>query len=122
MKKKFFLSIGLMILLTFVSSSYNNQNNNEQKHDLAQDKSKRDYSCYMWYGKRFDWILDLYNKRMFSLQELTYRLNHGGYTQADVDELNLVNTYSGFTGLMTPRFPWGTVTWSTAPATLRLGN
>ena len=54
-------------------------------------------------------LLDLYNKRMFSLQELTYRLNHGGYTQADVDELNLVNTYSGFTGLMTPRFPYAVV-------------
>ncbi|MGD0037307.1 MAG: alpha/beta hydrolase [Bacteroidota bacterium] len=48
--------------MTSAISCYNNQNNNEQKHDLAQEKSGKDYSCYMWYGKRFDWILDLYSK------------------------------------------------------------
>lgn len=50
-------------------------------------------------------LLDLYDKRTLSLQELTYRVSHGGYTQRDVDELNLMTTYAGLTGLVTARFP-----------------
>lgn len=50
-------------------------------------------------------LLDLYDKRTLSLQELTYRASHGGYTQRDVDELNLMNTYAGLTGLVTASFP-----------------
>ncbi|MBD3262254.1 MAG: hypothetical protein GF334_11430, partial [Candidatus Altiarchaeales archaeon] len=37
-------------------------------------------------------LLTLYNKRVPSLEEVGYRLRHGGYTQADVNELG----YTGF--------------------------
>lgn len=39
-------------------------------------------------------LLSLYNKRVFSLEEMTYRTRHGGYVQTDVDELG----YTGFQG------------------------
>jgi len=42
-------------------------------------------------------LLSLYNKRVFSLEEVAHRMRHGGYTQADVDEL-------GLTGFQ-PQFP-----------------
>ena len=50
-------------------------------------------------------LLDLYNKRILNLSEVTYRLNHGGFTFFDVAENLLADTYSGLTGLITPRYP-----------------
>jgi len=42
-------------------------------------------------------LLQVYDKRVMSLDELSWRTKHGGYTQADVDQLG----YTGFSG----RFP-----------------
>lgn len=46
-------------------------------------------------------LLTIYNKRACTLEELTYRLKHGGYTQQDVDE-------SGLSGFQ-PQFPFAKV-------------
>jgi hypothetical protein len=50
-------------------------------------------------------LLDLYNKRTLNLSEITYRINHGGFTQNDVNEVNLMTTYPGLTGLVVARYP-----------------
>ena len=50
-------------------------------------------------------LLDLYDKRILNLSEVTYRMNHGGFTQRDVDETLLMSTFPGMTGLVTPRYP-----------------
>jgi hypothetical protein len=46
-------------------------------------------------------LLEMYDKRVKSLDELSWRIRHGGYTQADVDQMG----YTGFTH----RFPGAVV-------------
>jgi hypothetical protein len=59
-------------------------------------------------------LLDLYDKRMYDLQEVTYKLNHGGFTTRDVSETTLFNGFTGFKGLtgtvsFTPRYSYAKV-------------
>jgi hypothetical protein len=58
-------------------------------------------------------LLSLYNKRAFSLEELSYRLTHGGYTEDNLKDKNL----SGFT----PQFPGGKIDESAFATGLNLG-
>jgi hypothetical protein len=56
-------------------------------------------------------ILDLYDKRMYDLQEITYKLNHGGFTQRDVNETQLFAAFTGLTGTVSviPRYSYAKV-------------
>lgn len=58
-------------------------------------------------------LLSLYNKRIFSLEEVNYRLTHGGYTEENLKDKNLV----GFV----PQFPGGKVDENAFATGLNLG-
>jgi hypothetical protein len=47
-------------------------------------------------------LLSVYDKRVKSIDELSWRIRHGGYTQADVDQKNFAT--AGYTGF-SQRFP-----------------
>jgi hypothetical protein len=57
-------------------------------------------------------LLSLYDKRVLTLEEITYRSRHGGYGETAVYELMLQSGQAGFTGLASPtggvqaRFPY----------------
>ena len=48
-------------------------------------------------------LLDLYGRRIYTQQELTHRLSHGGFTQREVIEAALNDSASGYTGLFSAR-------------------
>lgn len=50
-------------------------------------------------------LLDLYDKRIYTQEEITHRLAHGGFTQRDVIETQLNSSEAGYTGLFTARWP-----------------
>lgn len=50
-------------------------------------------------------LLELYDKRIYTQQEITHRFKHGGYTQRDVTEAQLNSSESGYSGLFTARWP-----------------
>lgn len=50
-------------------------------------------------------LLDLYSRRIYTQQEVTYRLSHGGFTQREVTEAQLNTAESGYSGLFTYRWP-----------------
>lgn len=54
-------------------------------------------------------LLDLYDKRILTQQEITHRTAHGGFTDRDVLETTLNSSESGYTGLFAPRWSYAKV-------------
>lgn len=54
-------------------------------------------------------LLDLYDRRFLTQQEVTYRLAHGGFTRRDVRETEYNSAEAGYSGLFTSRWSYAKV-------------